>query len=509
MILFRLRMIIEFFNSINPPGTLQHRLRLKVGTDVMLLRNLNTKKGVCNGNILVISSMRSNVIEAKVSSSETISISFAISYLKLCHPVIVGKLIILFVDKYPELESLVKYEYSLKYFKENFNLKFRRPHVDCKDSIAAAELRVHKRRAKKFYNKIKEAQTLCTEVMGLAIDYMQNVLLPYTPVQEFFIIGSSGCTHSKYVHNIKENPGDGSKRETFAVSNYKQFLYESSIPGYVKTWEYIDGLHSDIIKLLKEHKENPPLPNNGAYKDPVPINEKKIADIKKLLEFMMNNKAAAFDTEQLQFNLNMSNDGFPEMCVISMQLEVHFSFTAEFTIDSRLFSNCATYPIWERHLDPILGDMMSGRAGVKLLSDDFEYFHHDFRLQLYCLIVDVAAASVIFFQSGWGVLLNIEVRPISKAQRPAPTCFCNVNQILMPLGLYMYLALPRTFKMSVLRKAHCCGLTINQEIVTKDRFLTKAELEEEIKRIMEGESDEESVGGSDSESRSRELMESG
>nr|CAI5818702.1 unnamed protein product [Callosobruchus analis] len=33
--------------------------------------------------------------------------------------------------------------------------------------------------------------------------------------------------------------------------------------------------YSDIIKLLKEHKENPPLPNNGACKDPVPINEKK------------------------------------------------------------------------------------------------------------------------------------------------------------------------------------------------------------------------------------------
>nr|CAI5832740.1 unnamed protein product [Callosobruchus analis] len=76
---------------------------------------------------------------------------------------------------------------------------------------------------------------------------------------------------------------DGFKRATFAVSNYKRFLYESSSPGYVKTWEYIDGLQSDTIKLLKEYEENPPLPNNGACKDPVPINEKKIADIKKVM----------------------------------------------------------------------------------------------------------------------------------------------------------------------------------------------------------------------------------
>nr|CAI5855530.1 unnamed protein product [Callosobruchus analis] len=71
------------------------------------------------------------------------------------------------------------------------------------------------------------------------------------------------------------NQSDGSKRETFAVSNYKQFLYETSSPGYVITWEYIDGLYSDIMKFLKEHKGNRSLPNNGAYKDPVPINEKK------------------------------------------------------------------------------------------------------------------------------------------------------------------------------------------------------------------------------------------
>nr|CAI5847006.1 unnamed protein product [Callosobruchus analis] len=54
----RLNFTIEFLNSINPSGMPEHRLRLKVGTVLMLLRNLNTKKGLCNGNKLVMSSMR-------------------------------------------------------------------------------------------------------------------------------------------------------------------------------------------------------------------------------------------------------------------------------------------------------------------------------------------------------------------------------------------------------------------------------------------------------------------
>nr|CAI5848570.1 unnamed protein product [Callosobruchus analis] len=60
----RLNFAIEFLNSTNSSGMPQHRLRLKVGTIVMLLRHLNTKKGLCNGTKLVITNMRSNVIEA-------------------------------------------------------------------------------------------------------------------------------------------------------------------------------------------------------------------------------------------------------------------------------------------------------------------------------------------------------------------------------------------------------------------------------------------------------------
>nr|CAI5856727.1 unnamed protein product [Callosobruchus analis] len=63
----RLNFTIEFFNSINPSGMPQHRLRLKIGTVVMLLRDLNTKKGLCNGTKLVISSMRDERLDTHMT----------------------------------------------------------------------------------------------------------------------------------------------------------------------------------------------------------------------------------------------------------------------------------------------------------------------------------------------------------------------------------------------------------------------------------------------------------
>ncbi|CAL8069739.1 unnamed protein product [Orchesella dallaii] len=62
----RMNFPLEFLNTLNPPGMSAHRLILKVGTIVMLLRNLNTKKGLCNGTRLVVRSMKNHVIEAEV-----------------------------------------------------------------------------------------------------------------------------------------------------------------------------------------------------------------------------------------------------------------------------------------------------------------------------------------------------------------------------------------------------------------------------------------------------------
>lgn len=53
---------------------------------------------------------------------------------------------------------------------------------------AAADILVHKRRAKKFYSKMKIIPELCgdrPDVTAIAFDFMQNVPLPQLPVQEW------------------------------------------------------------------------------------------------------------------------------------------------------------------------------------------------------------------------------------------------------------------------------------------------------------------------------------
>ncbi len=57
---------VEFLNSITPSGMPCHKLKLKVGAIIMLLRNLNSKWGLCNGTRFIIKRLRPNIIEAEV-----------------------------------------------------------------------------------------------------------------------------------------------------------------------------------------------------------------------------------------------------------------------------------------------------------------------------------------------------------------------------------------------------------------------------------------------------------
>lgn len=58
----------EILNSLSPSGLPPHTLKLKPGCPVMLLRNLNTSQGLCNGTRLICISFRRNVIEAQIAT---------------------------------------------------------------------------------------------------------------------------------------------------------------------------------------------------------------------------------------------------------------------------------------------------------------------------------------------------------------------------------------------------------------------------------------------------------
>ncbi|XP_036322227.1 ATP-dependent DNA helicase pif1-like [Rhagoletis pomonella] len=59
----------ELHNSLEPPGMPPHSLALKVGSPVMLIRNLNAPK-LCNGTRVIIKKLTPNLIEATIISGK-------------------------------------------------------------------------------------------------------------------------------------------------------------------------------------------------------------------------------------------------------------------------------------------------------------------------------------------------------------------------------------------------------------------------------------------------------
>lgn len=141
----------------------------------------------------------------------------------------------------------------MKYFKENFNLRFGRPQIDtcikCDElsvkikcpslpesvkQAAVAEKIIHTRRSKKFYSKIQQISDMCNKndnIIGLSFDFMQNLPIPQLPVQDIFYLRQLWI-NCFGVYNMK------TKKSTF-------FLYHEG-----EGWKGVNEVCSMLLKYF-------------------------------------------------------------------------------------------------------------------------------------------------------------------------------------------------------------------------------------------------------------------
>ncbi|GAU51758.1 hypothetical protein TSUD_415470, partial [Trifolium subterraneum] len=62
----------EFLGSLRCSGLPNHKIKLKIGTPIMLMRNLDPAERLCNGTRLILTKMESHVLEARIVSGKNI-----------------------------------------------------------------------------------------------------------------------------------------------------------------------------------------------------------------------------------------------------------------------------------------------------------------------------------------------------------------------------------------------------------------------------------------------------
>ena len=63
---------VEFINQLEFNGVPSHTISLRIGTPIMLLRNLNLSAGLCNGIRLIVTQLAERVIEAQITTGSFI-----------------------------------------------------------------------------------------------------------------------------------------------------------------------------------------------------------------------------------------------------------------------------------------------------------------------------------------------------------------------------------------------------------------------------------------------------
>ena len=67
------------------PGLPSHKLTLKVGAPIMLLRNINQTKGLCNGNRMILTHIGERVLKADIITGSHIGKEVLIPRIILLH----------------------------------------------------------------------------------------------------------------------------------------------------------------------------------------------------------------------------------------------------------------------------------------------------------------------------------------------------------------------------------------------------------------------------------------
>lgn len=61
---------LKFLSSLSTFGLSNHHIKLKIGTPVMLMWNINQSEGLCNDTMILITNMANHVLEAIIMAEK-------------------------------------------------------------------------------------------------------------------------------------------------------------------------------------------------------------------------------------------------------------------------------------------------------------------------------------------------------------------------------------------------------------------------------------------------------